>query len=117
MIVFRYAYSDPTKPELRQQFHADHKAHIRNAPFRVIASGPAYRFGSEETAAALLIAEVEAVEDVAAFSARDPFVLQGVYAHVAIFEWRPGIDLTSSLSVTLQATGCAEKHTETFDFK
>lgn len=91
MFVFRYAVSNPLKGDARQQFHADHKAHIRNAPFRIVSSGPAFLPGSEATAAALLIAEVTDIEELKAFSALDPFVIHDVYSSVSILEWRPTI--------------------------
>lgn len=89
MIAIRYAVSDQTRTSERTLYHAEHKAYLQNAPMRVFASGPAFKEGSEATAAALLIVEVESLSELADFSANDPFVRHEVYAEVQILEWRP----------------------------
>lgn len=91
MIVIRYALSDPQKSELRLRLQAAHKAHIHNAPFQVLMSGPAFEEGSQVTNAALLVAEVETFTQLVTFSAADPFVHSGVYSRTWLLEWRPSL--------------------------
>ncbi|MBB4145646.1 YciI family protein [Rhizobium rhizoryzae] len=98
MIGIRVAFSDASKLEERTKFHPQHKAHLSSAPFRVLISGPASLENSEATDAAFLVAEVDTLQDLKAFSDRDPFVVNKVYKDVRIFEWKPSLgDLVKAI--------------------
>lgn len=89
MLVVRYASSDPRKIFERSQLLEDHKAYLRGSPLRILLSGPSAPPQADQVGKAIIIAEVEAIEEFIKFSEADPFVSSGVYDQVEIFEWRP----------------------------
>jgi uncharacterized protein YciI len=89
MLVVRYASSDPRKTSERSQLLADHKAYLRGSPLRILLSGPSAAPQDDQPSKAIVIAEVEAMEEFLVFSEGDPFVSSGVYDRIEIFEWRP----------------------------
>jgi len=89
MIVIRYAQSDPSKADLRSALLEKHKRHIRNAPFKVVLSGPAFQGNDGNSSAAVMIAETGSFEEIERFSAEDPYVASGVYTVTSLYEWRP----------------------------
>ncbi|NTJ43769.1 YciI family protein [Agrobacterium larrymoorei] len=89
MIVVRYAKSDPGRGADRSRLIEQHKAHIRNTKLRILLSGPSASQPDGGANAAILIAEVDTLEQFEEFSASDPFVAAGVYESVEIVEWRP----------------------------
>lgn len=88
MIVIRYALSDPSKSELRSALLEDHKRHIRQAPFKILLSGPAFSGCSAGAAAAFLVAKVATFDQLERFDANDPYVTSAVYSSTKLYEWR-----------------------------
>ncbi len=89
MIIARYAVSDPTKAAKRAEFLEQHRTYLRQAPIRILLSGPSAAPVDGDGASALLIADVESLKEFILFSDGDPFVRTGVYQAVKIFEWQP----------------------------
>ncbi len=86
MIALRIALSDPAQTAARAQHFEAHRTYLRNAPLRILLSGP---FAPESGApiGALIVAEVGCLQELTDFSAADPFVRHGVYAEVKILNW------------------------------
>ncbi|MDF0696129.1 YciI family protein [Rhizobium sp. MC63] len=89
MIVVRYAVSDPGKAAERSQLIDEHKAYLRDAPIRILLSGPSAPVAEGKSMTAVVIAEVDTFSEFETFNQLDPFVLAGVYRSVDTFEWRP----------------------------
>lgn len=96
MIAVRFAISNPEKSSERENYFEDHKKYLRSSGFDIIHSGPLL----EETGSgqgALVVAKVVNLEDMRRFSENDPFVRNGVYGVVKIYEWTPTIGSLASL--------------------
>ncbi|MGO6694385.1 YciI family protein [Rhizobium johnstonii] len=87
MLAARIAYSSEGHAEVRARYFEDHKLYLRSAGLKIRQSGPLLN-GDGSQIGALIVAEVEDLAELTAFSARDPFVVQGVYREVEILEWR-----------------------------
>jgi len=83
MIAARIAFSDRRQAHARARHLEDHKSYLRNAPIRILQSGP---FAGERPGA-LIVADVGSLDDLESFNAGDPFVINGVYAEVHLVEW------------------------------
>jgi uncharacterized protein YciI len=86
MLAVRIAHSDPTRVIERQTHFEEHKRYLREAPLRILLSGP-FVSGDQGTTGALIVAEVESLAELEAFNAADPFVKHGVYQAVQILKW------------------------------
>jgi uncharacterized protein YciI len=72
---------------LRLEHYAAHRAYVESAEaggIRVLLSGPLQSDDGEMMIGSLFIIEAESREQVAAFTAADPFTIQGVWATVSI---------------------------------
>ncbi|MBX4864168.1 YciI family protein [Rhizobium sophorae] len=87
MLAARIAYSSEGHAEVRARYFEDHKLYLRSTGLKIRQSGPLFN-GDGPQIGALIVAEVEDLAELTAFSARDPFVVHGVYRQVEIFEWR-----------------------------
>ena len=86
MLAVRIAHSDPTKAVERQTHFEEHKRYLREVPLRILLSGP-WASGDQGNTGALIVAEVESLAELEAFSAADPFVTHGVYGSVQVLRW------------------------------
>lgn len=84
MIAVRIALTDDARTAERERHLEAHKAYLRSAGVRILQSGP---FKAPGRAGALIIAEVDDLAAMHAFSNADPFVVHGVYRSVEIVEW------------------------------
>ena len=101
MIVARYAKSDPGRVADRSRLIEEHKAYLRNADLRILLSGPSAPQSEGKATTAIVIAEVETLQQFEEFSVNDPFVSAGVYESVEVFEWHPSFgDLLDALQVS-----------------
>lgn len=96
MFAVRMARSDLSSSDARAAFLEAHKAYLRSAALRIVFSGPVL---DEKGLAvgALILAEVDHLEEMQRFSAGDPFVSNGVYEDVQIYRWEATIDNRSRL--------------------
>ncbi|WP_284777920.1 YciI family protein [Agrobacterium sp. lyk4-40-TYG-31] len=90
MLAIRIALSDPQKAEARLEHLEDHKRYLRSGRVDVLQSGP-IDDGVGAVTGGVVVAEVVSLDDMHAFSAGDPFVINGVYNRVNVFEWKPTI--------------------------
>jgi uncharacterized protein YciI len=86
MLAIRVALSDPAKSADRAVWLEAHKAYLRSAHIKILQSGP-FKVPEGQLAGALIVAAVDSLDDLARFSADDPFVTAGVYCEVRIAEW------------------------------
>lgn len=84
MIAVRIALTDDARTAEREHHLEAHKAYLRSADVRILQSGP---FKAPGRTGALVIAEVDDLAAMQAFSHGDPFVVHGVYRSVEIAEW------------------------------
>jgi uncharacterized protein len=96
MIALRIALSDPMRTAARALHFEAHRSYLRSAPLRILLSGP---FAPEDGAAigALIVAEVATLQELADFSAADPFVRHGVYNEVNILSWSISLSALAEL--------------------
>ena len=88
MIFCRFAYDAEGRTAERQAFLEAHKAHLRSGLAKILQSGPIFASdGSNRKLGALVVFEAEAVGEVDAFNARDPYVVNGVYDRIEIVRW------------------------------
>lgn len=90
MLAIRIALSDPRKAEARLEDLEEHKRYLRSGRVDVLQSGP-IDDGTGAVTGGVVIAEVGSLDEMQAFSAGDPFVINGVYDRVNVFEWNPTI--------------------------
>ncbi|KKC34226.1 YciI family protein [Devosia psychrophila] len=86
MLAVRIAFSDPARQAERQQYFQTHRQYLRGSGLRILLSGPLAPVGDSPTGALLLV-EVNRLQDLVDFSAGDPFVQSGVYGAVHIYAW------------------------------
>jgi uncharacterized protein len=96
MIALRIALSDPSQIAARAQHFEAHRSYLRSTSLRILLSGP---FAPENSApiGALIIAEVESLQELVDFSASDPFVRHGVYGEVKILNWSISLSALTEL--------------------
>jgi uncharacterized protein len=86
VLFIRLAYDDPAKGAERIAHIEAHKAHLRSGAARVVQSGPLHGADGAKIGA-LIVFEANAMAQVAAFNADDPFVRAGVYRQTQIMVW------------------------------
>jgi len=82
-----HALDHPNALPLRLEYYAAHRAYVESAEaggIRVVLSGPLQSDDGEMMIGSLFIIEAANRESVAAFTAADPFITQGVWATVSI---------------------------------
>ncbi len=88
MFIIRMAYDAPGRDADRKALFEAHRAHLRSGLARVVQSGPLFATdGSSTKAGALVVFEAQDAAEVEAFSAADPYVVNGVYDRIAILRW------------------------------
>jgi uncharacterized protein YciI len=86
MLFVRIAWNAPDSQAARDRHFPAHKAHLASDGSLVAQSGPLFdRDGAR--VGALMIFEAADIAEVEAFSARDPFVVNGVYDDVRILRF------------------------------
>lgn len=91
MLAARIAFSDPARKQARNALMEAHKAHLRSAKIHILRSGP-FVPAQHGLSGALIIADVEDLAQLSAFSEADPFVQAGVYMQVHIVAWTVTIE-------------------------
>ena len=86
MLAVRFAETSPDKLDERMIWLAQHQAHLRSGAVKILQSGP-LAAADGTPAGGLLIAEVDALDDLRRFSDADPFVVHGIYGRVEILHW------------------------------
>ena len=91
MLAIRIAVANPGTKHRRDQHMEAHKHHLRTAPFKIVLSGPmsdpsGIQYG------AVVLAEVDNLVQLKDFSDNDPFVINGVYQEVSLYQWSATID-------------------------
>lgn len=84
MLTARIAFSDNARERERATHFEAHKQHLRSGSIRILQSGP---FRKGDLKGALIVAEVQSIEEMQAFSQNDPFVVHKVYDTVHVVEW------------------------------
>jgi uncharacterized protein YciI len=88
MYIIRMAYDAPGRDVDRKALFEAHRAHLRSGLARVVQSGPLFAIdGGGTKAGALVVFEAQDAAEVEAFSAADPYVVNGVYARIEILRW------------------------------
>jgi uncharacterized protein YciI len=87
MLFVRIAYNAPGSAEARARHFPAHKAHLASGGSLVAQSGPLYATSDDARVGALMIFDAPSLAEVEAFSARDPFVVNGVYDDVRILRF------------------------------
>jgi hypothetical protein len=82
------AYDTPGQPERRQAHREAHLAFAKAPGSPVRAGGPLLSDDGTEMIGSLMIVEMETLDAVHAWSARDPYVTGGVFERVEIHPWR-----------------------------
>jgi uncharacterized protein YciI len=82
-----HALDNQNALSLRLEHYAAHRAYVESAEaggIRVVLSGPLQSDDGEMMIGSLLIIEAESQAQAAAFTAGDPFTIQGVWSAVSI---------------------------------
>jgi uncharacterized protein YciI len=88
MFIIRMAYDAPGRDADRKALFEAHRAHLRSGLARVVQSGPLFATdGGGAKAGALVVFAAQDAAEVEAFSAADPYVVNGVYDRVEILRW------------------------------
>jgi uncharacterized protein YciI len=87
MLFVRIAYNAPDSGEARAQYFPAHKAHLETGGALVIQSGPLFATADDARVGALMIFDAPSLAEVEAFSARDPFIVHGIYDDVRILRF------------------------------
>ena len=88
MYIIRMAYDAPGRDVDRKALFEAHRAHLRSGLARVVQSGPLFATdGSGTKTGALVVFEAQDAAEVEAFSAVDPYVVNGVYDRIEILRW------------------------------
>lgn len=95
MIAVRLAISNPEKSSERDFYFEEHKKYLRSGVLDIIQSGPILR-ETGDGHGALVVANVTTIDEMRRFSAKDPFVENGVYGVVEIYEWKPTLTRVTS---------------------
>ena len=95
MIAVRLAISNPDKSSERDIYFEDHKKYLRSGALDIIQSGPIL-CEAGRSQGGMVVANVNTLEEMRRFSDNDPFVQNGVYGLVEIYEWTPTIDNMTS---------------------
>ncbi len=91
MLAVRIATPNPGTEQERGLHMEAHRLHLRAASFKIILSGPTFdTFGSQN--GAIVVAEVDNLDQFQHFSDNDPFVVNGVYGQVTVSQWSATID-------------------------
>lgn len=91
MLAVRIATPNPETEHERGRHMEAHKLHLRTASFKIILSGPTFdTFGGQN--GAVVVAEVDHLDQFQHFSDTDPFVVHGVYGQVTVSQWSATID-------------------------
>lgn len=61
-----------------------HKAHLSNAPIRIVISGPLTSDDGQTMIGSCFLVEADSMADVLSFHKADPFMAVGVWEHVHI---------------------------------
>jgi uncharacterized protein YciI len=91
MLAVRIALSDAEKQNERNQYLGEHKRHLRETPLNIILSGPVLDTRGRQIGG-MVLAEVDALEDIEKFSDADPFIIHKVYNDVIVGQWAVTID-------------------------
>ena len=91
MLAVRTVTSNPGTADDRGRLIEAHKLHLRGAPFKIVLSGPTFDDAGEQNGA-IIVAEVDSLDQLKRFSDRDPFVISGVYRQVIVSRWSATID-------------------------
>lgn len=91
MLVVRMAKSNPSRLSERELHLESHKAYLRSCNLTIVLSGPVADEEGQSMGAMVLL-DVDDMQDVFRFSEGDPFVIHGVYDHVKIYRWNATID-------------------------
>lgn len=75
----------------RTQYLDEHKRHLRETSLSILLSGPVLDASGQQIGA-MVVAEVDALEDLQKFSDDDPFVIHQIYAEVMVYKWAATID-------------------------
>ncbi len=88
MYIIRMAFDAPGRDADRKALFEAHRAHLRSGLARVVQSGPLFATdASGAKAGALVVFEAQDAAEVEAFSAADPYVVNGVYDRIEILRW------------------------------
>lgn len=90
MLIVRLATNARGKDKERAEHVAAHSAHLRSGKAKLLQSGPIYAADGERVGA-LIVFDAEGFAEVEAFSAADPFVINGVYNDVRFMRWEKTI--------------------------
>jgi uncharacterized protein YciI len=83
--------SNPEKHAERMQHLDAHKRYLHEASLNIVLSGPVLDAAGQQIGA-MVVAEVDALEDLQTFSDGDPFIIHEIYANVIICKWAATID-------------------------
>jgi len=88
MLICRFAWDAEVMDEGRKRHLEEHRKHLRSGSINIVQSGVIYSVvGAQGRIGALIVFDVSTVDEVERFSARDPYVLHGVYREVSIVRW------------------------------
>ncbi|MDO9440729.1 MAG: YciI family protein [Beijerinckiaceae bacterium] len=88
MHVCRIAFDAPDKAHERGAYFEAHRSHLRSGSIRIIQSGPLFATDpSGRKAGALVVFDVDDIEEVHRFNAVDPYVTHGVYDRIEVLRW------------------------------
>ena len=99
MLAVRIAYSDPDKQSDRRAYFEAHRQHLRSGALRILLSGP-FQPNEGGRPGAIVVAEVEQLQELTDFSAADPFVQHGVYAEVQIVAWTVSLSTLGEIAAS-----------------
>lgn len=91
MLAVRIAMSNPQKVAERAQYLDAHKRYLRKTSLNIVLSGPVLDASGRQIGG-MVVAEVDALEDLQKFSDDDPFVIHQIYAEVMVYKWAATID-------------------------
>lgn len=88
MLICRIAYDTEGKDDIRKQHYEEHRAHLRSGVEKgIVQSGPFFEAEGGQKLGALIVFDVDSLDQVKAFSEQDPFIKYGVYGVVHYVRW------------------------------
>lgn len=92
------ATDKPDSADLRQQTRATHLAYLAENADRLLLAGAQWTDDAQTAVGSVLVLDADSREDAEAFAAADPYAQAGLFASVAISDYRVAyLDKTSRL--------------------
>ena len=87
-----YCHDDSATPNAREAHYPAHRVHLEAATLRLVLAGPFTDVSGDKKIGSLLVVEANSIEEVKAFTEKDPFHINRVWKDVQIHPYIKSTD-------------------------